>query len=109
MVDHFTPIKFSINESVFIKDPDSSEIGKKIIEHGISEKDILDRLTPETLKSGEWKNKNLIAQPSFNLVTEGSDVMKEEVLSPFLKGNLRNFDVIVVGDRLYEFGKVGEL
>jgi metallophosphoesterase superfamily enzyme len=58
---------------------------------------------------GKWKKYNLIVQPSFNLVTEGNDVLKEEVLSPFLKGNLKNFDVIAVSDKLYGFGKVGDL
>ena len=36
-----------------------TETGKKIIEHGIIEKDVLDRLTPESLKSGEWKKRKL--------------------------------------------------
>ncbi|MAE42253.1 hypothetical protein CMO93_00655 [Candidatus Woesearchaeota archaeon] len=58
---------------------------------------------------GKWKRKNLIVLPSFNLVTEGSDIMKEKVLSPFLKNNLRNFKAVVVGDKLYGFGKVGDL
>ena len=34
-----------------------TELGKKIIEYGIKDKDIADRLTPELLKSGSWKNK----------------------------------------------------
>lgn len=75
---------------------------------------------------GKWKNKSLIVQPSFNLVTEGNDVLrncyaisgtpkilkeffsvtKEEVLSPFLKQDLGKFDVIVVADKLYNFGLV---
>ncbi|MBW2976962.1 metallophosphoesterase [Candidatus Woesearchaeota archaeon] len=55
---------------------------------------------------GKWKGKNLIVQPSFNLVTEGTDVLKEELLSPFLKGSLGNFDVVIVGDKLYRFGKL---
>jgi len=78
---------------------------------------------------GKWKRKDIIVVPSFNLVTEGTDilrncyaisgtqkipkefsiVMKEKVLSPFLKGNLRNFEVVVVGDKLYYFGKVKDL
>tara|TARA_Y100000310_G_C20543968_1_gene744688 strand:+ start:93 stop:989 length:897 start_codon:yes stop_codon:yes gene_type:complete len=58
---------------------------------------------------GKWKKYNLIVQPSFNLVTEGTDILKEEVLSPFLKGDLKNFDVIVAGDNLYGFGKVKDL
>lgn len=55
---------------------------------------------------GKWKNKNLIALPSFNLVNEGSDMLKEETLSPFLQQSLSNFDVFVVADRVYGFGKL---
>ncbi len=58
---------------------------------------------------GKWKGKNLIVQPSFKLVNEGTDVLKEELLSPFLKQNLGNFDVVVVGDKLYRFGKIKDL
>tara|TARA_Y100000310_G_scaffold170437_1_gene170576 strand:+ start:65 stop:778 length:714 start_codon:yes stop_codon:yes gene_type:complete len=58
---------------------------------------------------GKWKKYNLVVQPSFNLVTEGTDVLKEEVLSPFLKGNLRNLNAIIVGDKLYNFGKIKDL
>ena len=55
---------------------------------------------------GKWKKHNIIVQPSFNLVVEGTDVLKEEVLSPFLKNNLGNFDAVVVADKLYGFGKL---
>jgi len=58
---------------------------------------------------GKWKNHNLIAQPSFNLVTEGTDILKEQILSPFLKGNLMNFNAVVVSDKLYKFGKLKDL
>ncbi len=58
---------------------------------------------------GKWKRYNIIAQPSFNLVVEGTDVLKEEILSPFLKNNLRNFNAIVVADKLYGFGKIKDL
>ena len=59
--------------------------------------------------AGKWKRKDLIVVPAFNLVTEGTDIMKEKVLSPFLKGKLRNFNVVVAADRLYDFGKVRDL
>jgi len=36
-----------------------TDTGKKIINHGIREGQIIDRLTPEIIKSGEWKNKKL--------------------------------------------------
>ena len=58
---------------------------------------------------GKWKKYKLIAQPSFNLVTEGTDVLKEKILSPFLKHNLRNFNVVIVSDKLYGFGKLKDL
>jgi putative SbcD/Mre11-related phosphoesterase len=57
---------------------------------------------------GKWKGKVLIVQPSFNLVTEGTNVLNEEILSPFLKQNLKNFDVWIVADKVYEFGKLGK-
>lgn len=58
---------------------------------------------------GKWKKYDIIVQPSFNLVAEGTDVLKEEVLSPILKDNLGNFNVIIVGDNLYQFGKLRDL
>ncbi len=56
-----------------------------------------------------FKGKTLIAMPSFNLVTEGTDVLKEQLLSPFLHQDLKNFDVYVAADRTYPFGKLKNL
>lgn len=56
---------------------------------------------------GKYKRKTLIVQPSFNLVVEGTDVLKEKLLSPFLKQDLKNFEVFIVGDKIYRFGKLG--
>ena len=58
---------------------------------------------------GEYKNNGLIVQPSFNLVTEGTDLMKEKLLSPFLQQNLDNFEVFVVADKVYGFGRLKDL
>jgi len=58
---------------------------------------------------GKYKNKQLIVMPSFNLVTEGTDVLKEELLSPFLKKGIGSFDVFVVEDKIYDFGKLSDL
>ena len=58
---------------------------------------------------GKWHGRNIIVQPSFNLVVEGSDVLKEDVLSPFLRNNLNNFEAIIVADKLYNFGKIKDL
>jgi putative SbcD/Mre11-related phosphoesterase len=58
---------------------------------------------------GKYKGKDLIVQPSFNLVTEGTDVLTENLLSPFLQHNLENFEVFVVADKTYNFGKIQNL
>ena len=58
---------------------------------------------------GKYKGKELIAQPSFNLVAEGTDVLKEKLLSPFLQQNIDDFEVYAVEDKVYNFGKVRDL
>ena len=58
---------------------------------------------------GRYKGKNLIVQPSFNTIIEGTDILKDKVMSPFLRQNLDNFDVYIVEDKVYEFGKVKRL
>ncbi len=55
---------------------------------------------------GKFKGKIIIVQPSFNLVTEGTDIIKENLLSPFLQQNLNNFNVYIVADKVYDFGKL---
>ncbi len=57
---------------------------------------------------GKYRNKNLIVQPSFNLVTEGTDVLKEKLLSPYLI-DISDFKVYVVEDKIYKFGKIRNL
>ena len=57
---------------------------------------------------GKYEDKTLIVQPSFNLVTEGSDVLSEKLLSPFLS-DIRNFEVYVVSDKILFFGKTKHL
>ncbi|MGV8140864.1 MAG: metallophosphoesterase [Candidatus Woesearchaeota archaeon] len=56
---------------------------------------------------GKYAGKNLIVIPSCNLFIEGTDVGKEKLLSPFLKGNtILDFEVYVVEDTVYDFGKL---
>lgn len=57
---------------------------------------------------GKWKRKHLIVLPSFFLPIPGTDITKENLLSPFLK-NIKNFEVFVVEDKVRKFGKVKEL
>ena len=47
--------------------------------------------------------------PSFNPLTEGSDVTRERFLSPYLKQGITEFQVYVVEDKVYSFGKVKDL
>jgi len=65
----------------------------------------------ETFKcflKGKWQEKKLIVMPSSNLVTQGSDVLRETLLSPYLK-NIDDFEIYVVDKEIYDFGKVKEL
>lgn len=56
---------------------------------------------------GKYKKSTLIVMPSFNLVSEGSDITRNQPLSPFLKNvNLQNFEVWIVQDKAYYFGKM---
>lgn len=58
---------------------------------------------------GKWKGNILIVLPSFNFVTEGHDILKEEILSPFLKQNLDDFEVFLVEDTILYFGKIAKI
>jgi putative SbcD/Mre11-related phosphoesterase len=59
---------------------------------------------------GKYKDKELVVIPSFNVLIEGSDVLREKVLSPFLKkSNLDDFEVHVIADKVYDFGKLRNL
>lgn len=60
---------------------------------------------------GKYKKSTLIVQPSFNPLTQGTDVAKEQVLSPLLS-NLSKFEVYIVNDKTHEvlpFGKLKNL
>ncbi len=57
---------------------------------------------------GEYKKKDLVVMPSFNFVSEGTDVLKEKILSPFIK-NIYDFKAFVVGDKTYDFGQLKKL
>ncbi|MBU1205117.1 MAG: metallophosphoesterase [Nanoarchaeota archaeon] len=58
---------------------------------------------------GKYKRKSLVVMPSFCLATEGTDILKEKLLSPFLNQDLKNFEVSVVADKVYDFGKIKNL
>ncbi len=57
---------------------------------------------------GKFKEKNLIVMPSFNFLTEGSDVLQEKPLSPFLNNaSLIDFEAFGVENfEIFYFGKL---
>jgi uncharacterized protein len=55
---------------------------------------------------GKWNGHLLIVIPSFNSLTIGSDLRNKKTISPYLKGNLGKFEVYVVEDKIYYFGKL---
>ena len=57
---------------------------------------------------GKFGTKNLVVMPSINFVTEGTDILRERLLSPFLD-DITNFKVFVVADEVYNFGSVKSL
>ena len=58
---------------------------------------------------GKWNGKKLVAMPSILPIIEGTDVRREKILSPYLKQPLKDFEVFVVGDKVYRFGKLEDL
>jgi putative SbcD/Mre11-related phosphoesterase len=60
---------------------------------------------------GEFKGKNLIVMPSFNFVSEGSDILHEKLLSPFLKNYpLDNFEAYGIENfEVFPFGKIKDI
>ncbi|MFH1275648.1 MAG: metallophosphoesterase [Candidatus Woesearchaeota archaeon] len=58
---------------------------------------------------GKWNRKELIVVPSFNPLLEGTDILKENLLSPFLE-DISKFEVYVISNsEVFEFGTVNRL
>lgn len=63
---------------------------------------------------GKWrskgkKNHELIVVPSSNPLIEGTDVLRDELLSPYLK-KIDNFRIFIVNENeIFDFGKVKEI
>ncbi len=58
---------------------------------------------------GRYKGRSLIVQPSFNTIIEGTSILREQILSPFLRQSLDDFEVFAVEDKVYKFGKLKNL
>ncbi|NTV24375.1 MAG: hypothetical protein HGA85_08485 [Nanoarchaeota archaeon] len=68
-----------------------------------------DEMNGFMVAAGKWKDKTLLVLPSFNTVTEGTDILSEKLLSPFLQQDLDEFEVFIAGDEAMRFGKVMKL
>lgn len=59
---------------------------------------------------GNYKDKSLIVMPSAHTLSEGTDITKEKLLSPFLNENTtKNFEVYITDEEIYYFGTVKEI
>lgn len=60
---------------------------------------------------GKYENLNLIVMPSFNFITEGSDILQEKPLSPILKRiNGEELEVYAVENfEVFPFGKIKDI
>lgn len=54
---------------------------------------------------GKYKGKELIVMPSCNTLLEGTDILKDKFLSPYIK-KIEDFEVFIISDRMYDFGKI---
>lgn len=58
---------------------------------------------------GKWKRKELICMPCFNPLLEGTDVLKERLLSPFLE-EIKKVEAYVINEgEVFYFGRIKSL
>ncbi len=58
---------------------------------------------------GSWENYNLIIMPSFNHISQGSDILSQKTISPFIK-DVNNFEVYAIDNHeIYPFGLVSDI
>ncbi|MBN1792419.1 metallophosphoesterase [Candidatus Woesearchaeota archaeon] len=102
---------FCHGDQLFSKDEDYKKAKIVIIGHEHPAISIRDGARVERYKcflSGRYGLKKLVVLPSMNLVTEGTDVLAEKTLSPFIK-DVDAFNVIAILDKAYDFGKIRSL
>ena len=59
---------------------------------------------------GKFEDKVLIVLPSFNVLTIGTDILREKLLSPFLQNDLSNFEVYIYeNEKVFNFGSLRKL
>jgi len=115
-----------------IKIVDQYRIGDVLVLHGDVEKELdkkiktviighehpaiklKTKLRSETYKCylyGKYKKLDLIVMPSFNPLTQGTDVLSGNFLSPFLKKGISKFTALIIGKdgEVLDFGKIKDI
>jgi len=94
-------------------DKDSDEPGVRTIIIGHEHPSVvlqsgLRREQYKCLLKGKYKKKDLIVMPSSNTLIEGSDVLKEKLLTPYIT-DINGFEIFAIADQIYDFGKISRL
>ena len=97
----------------FVENLNSAEAKLIVIGHAHPTLKLTDNVISEKVKcflKGSWKNKTIIALPSFNLVTEGTDAISEYGFSPYLD-NMKNTEAWAIPEfnKVLYFGKLKDL
>ncbi|HLD59192.1 MAG TPA: metallophosphoesterase [archaeon] len=102
--------KIFITHGGFIPNSDEFRKAKTIIighEHpAVSLRESTKIETFKCFLKGKFKKKDLIVLPSISNIAYGTDILKQEILSPFLQQNLSEFRAWLVEDKVYYFGKI---
>lgn len=124
IIPYISPLKnFKILDSIKFRDhlithghfiPDKIETHTIIIGHehpciGLRSGERIEKI--KCYLKGPFHDKKLVIMPSFNFVTEGSDILHEAIISPFLKeSKLSKFRVYAVEDfKVFDFGTVKDI
>jgi putative SbcD/Mre11-related phosphoesterase len=97
------------------KIPETKEFKKSkitIIGHEHPAISLRDKTKQETFKcflKGKFRKKDLIVLPSMSSIAYGTDVKRQEILSPFLQKDLSEFETWVIEDKVYYFGKIKDI
>lgn len=103
---------FIIHGDKIPKSKDFEKAKTVIIGHEHPAVALEDAAKHETFKcflKGKFGKKTLIVLPSVSEIAVGTNILRDKTLSPFLEQDLRNFEVWLVEDKPYYFGRLNEL
>jgi len=58
---------------------------------------------------GTWKNHELLVLPAFSPINQGTNILNNQPLSPYLKQDIDNFEVYIIEDKTYYFGTIKKI